>query len=341
MELETRLKPHGDHASVTKAARWAEDLGFKTFFASEASYEPFLPLVTAAMATERIELGTGIAVAFGRSPYVMAKSAWYIHSISGGRMVLGLGTQVKAHIERRYGMNWQGAGKPLAEYVDCMRELWRSWRDGDSPNYVGEFFRSNLSNPEFVPEPLPAGAGPIPVWIAAVGPELLRHAGRVADGVNFHAFTTPTVIRDQLMPAIEESRQKAGVTSSMRFSCSVFSGVAHDDAELRALRDHFRDIISFYGSTPTYRNVLESLGFEDLGPRLRELSRQREWKKMAGLVPDDLVDQMAVLGSARDVAHGIRQRYGSLLTQVSVYRGGDRFMTDDDWNTLVEVMRAP
>ena len=341
MEIEARLKPHGDHASVTRAARWAEDLGFKTFFASEASYDPFLPLVTAAMATSRIEIGTGIAVAFARSPYVTAKSAWYLHSISGGRMVLGLGTQVKAHIERRFGMPWHGAGKPLAEYVDCMRELWRSWRDGDAPNFVGQYWRSNLSNPEFAPEPLPAGAGPIPVWIAAVGPELLRHAGRVADGVNFHAFTTPAVIRDHLMPAVDASRLGAGVTSPMRFSCSVFSGVAHDDAELRVLRDHFRDIISFYGSTPTYHLVLDSLGFHDLGPRLRELSRQREWKRMAALVPDDLVDAMAVLGSATDVAHGIRQRYGSLLTQVSVYRGGDRFMTDDDWSALVRVLRAP
>lgn len=340
MEFEIRLSHRTDPDSVASYARWAEELGALSVWSSEAGCDPFLPLVAAATATRRVEIGTGIAVAFARSPYTTAQSAWYLHRISGGRMVLGLGTQVKAHIERRYGMPWYGAGTALAEYIDCMREIWRSWRDRNSPNFVGKHWQATLTNPEFTPAPLPEGAGPIPVWIAAVGPTLLRIAARAADGVNFHAFTTPEYMQAELHPAIEESRRNAGVTTPIRSGCCVFSGVVHDERQLRTMRDHFRGIIAFYGSTPTYQPVLESVGYGELMPQLRELSRARAWDRMAALVPDELVDRMALMEAPAELGRKMVERYGASLSQISIYRGGDQFMSQKDWEALVEAVKS-
>ena len=338
MDFEIRLSQRSDPEVVGPYASWAEELGARSVWSSEAGCDPFLPLVSAAMSTSKVELGTGIAVAFARSPYATAQSAWYLHRVCGGRMVLGLGTQVKAHIERRYGMPWPGAGHALAEYIDCMREVWRSWQDKDSPKFVGKNWQATLTNPEFTPAPLPAGVGPIPVWIAAVGPTLLRIAARAADGANFHAFTTPEYLRTFMHPAIDESRRAAGITTPFRTGCCVLSGVVHDDWQLRQMRDHFRGIIAFYGSTPTYQPVLESVGYGDLMPELRQLSRERQWDRMSSLVPDDLVDRMTLLDAPDALGRKMVERYGDVLSQISIYRGGDRFMSGKDWEMLSQAV---
>lgn len=339
MDFEIRLSGRTDPEAAASYARWAEELGAMSIWSSEAGCDPFLPLVPVAMATRKIEIGTGIAVAFGRSPYATAQSAWYLHRISAGRMVLGLGTQVKAHIERRYGMPWYGAGNALAEYIDCIREIWRSWRDRNSPNFVGKHWQATLSNPEFSPAPLPDGTGPIPVWIASVGPTLLRIAARAADGVNFHAFTTPEYLQATLHPAIEASRSEAGIVKPMRTGCCVFSGVVHDDQQLKTMQAHFRGIIAFYGSTPTYQPVLESIGYGDLMPKLRDLSRDRAWNKMAELIPDELVNRMVIMDSPAELGRRMVARYGHVLDQISIFRGGDQFMSNKDWETLVQSVK--
>lgn len=340
MDLEIRLTHRVDPEAAGECARMAEALGARSLWSAEASCDPFLPLVAVAGASRRLELGTAIAVAFGRSPYVTAQSAWYLHRISGGRMVLGLGTQVKAHIERRFGMSWPGAGHALAEYIDCVREIWRSWRDGDSPKFEGQHWRATLGSPEFTPAPLPEGAGPIPVWIASVGPTLLRIAARTADGVHFHAFTTAQYLRDTLHPAIAQSRAEAGVSTPFRSACCVLAGVVHDDEQHQALRAHFRGIIAFYGSTPTYQPVLDSVGFGDLMPRLRELSRTKAWSAMSALIPDDLLDEMVLLDSPAELGRKLQAHYGGVLDQISLFRGGDRFMDPSDWHALADSLKT-
>lgn len=340
MDFELRLGPNTDPVSASRVAREAEERGFRTVWSSEAQTDPFLSLAPAAFATSRVEVGTAIAVAFGRSPYATAQAAWYLHRATGGRMILGLGTQVKAHIERRFGMPWYGAGKPLAEYIACVREIWRCWRDGDSPNFVGEHWQCTLMNPEFAGDPLPPGAGEIPVWIATVGPNLARVAGGVADGLNVHAFNTPEYLRDTLLPAMHEARRKNGRDSQpLRANCCVLAGVAHTPDQRAAIEAHYRSIISFYGSTPTYEPVLASVGFAELGPRLRELSRQKKWDEMATLVPDELLRAMTIIGDPVEVGTALRTRYDGLLTQVSLYRGGDRFMSGEDWTALLGAVR--
>lgn len=340
MDLEIRLSHRVEPERASEQTRWAEAIGARSVWSSEAGCDPFLPLVAAATASKTIEIGTGIAVAYGRTPYACAQSAWYLHRISGGRMVLGLGTQVKAHIERRYGVPWPGAGRALAEYIACVRELWRSWRDGDSPSFQGERWCATLGNPEFNPKPLPEGVGSIPVWIASVGPALLRAAAGVSDGVHFHAFTTADYLRSTLHPAIAESRASAGAKTPFRAACCVLSGVVHDDAQHAAMTEHFRKVIAFYGSTPSYRPVLESVGFGDLSPALHALSRARAWEQMSALVPDDLVDRMVLLDSPSALGKRMVERYRGTLDQVSIFRGGDQFMSTDDWGELARSIRT-
>ena len=340
MDLDHRLGHQVDPADVVTLSRWAEDMGFRSLWGSESTTDPFLPIAHAAPVSTTLELGTGIAVAFGRTPYATAQSAWYLHRISNGRFVLGLGTQVRAHIERRFGTTWHGAGKPLVDYIACCREIWAAWAEDRQPHHQGPWFRCTLTNPEFAPMPLPEGAAPIPVWFAAVGPTLVRTLAPVCEGIQVHAFHTPAYLRDVLLPAAREARAAAGVEGAMRLSSPSMAGVVHDDTQERELRDYYRGIIAFYGSTPSYAPVLASVGYEDLQPRLHELSRAKRWDEMATLVPDDLVDTFVTLGDGAHVGHTLKQRYEGLLTQCSLYRLGDRFMDDDDWQALVSAARS-
>jgi probable F420-dependent oxidoreductase len=268
-------------------ARRAEELGYAGVFSTESANDPFLPIALAASTTQRVRLGTAIAVAFPRSPMQTAHTAWDLQRLTGGRFVLGLGTQVRAHVERRFSAPFDHPAPRMHEYVRALRAIWAAWQDGGPLDFAGRFYTHTLMPPNFRPAPLD---GPPPaVHLAAVRERMLEVAGEVADGVMLHAFLTAEHLRAVALPAIERGLERAGrPRAGLHVTCGLF--VAADDAEWEAARRR----VAFYGSTPGYWGVLETHGLKALGERLHERSRAGDWTAMAGLVDDDVLSLFCV-----------------------------------------------
>jgi probable F420-dependent oxidoreductase len=270
VSITLRGTPLADFAA--EAAR-AEEHGYAGAFSTESANDPFLPIALAAGATERIGLGTSIAVAFPRSPLLTAHSAWDLQRLTGGRFTLGLGTQVRAHVERRFSAPFDHPAPRMAEYVGALRAIWTAWQEGGDLGFDGRFYRHTLMPPNFRPAPLD---GPPPaVHLAAVRERMLAVAGEVADGVLLHAFLTEDHLRDVVLPALG--------TRDLHVACGLF--VATGDEEWESARRR----VAFYGSTPGYWGALETHGLKPLGERLHALSREGRWAEMAGLVDDDVL----------------------------------------------------
>lgn len=339
MQYAVRIQDTSSPERVASAAALAESLGMVGLWCGEAGRDPFLPLGFASAATESLLVGTGIAVAFGRSPYVVAQTAWDLQRISRGRMRLGLGTQVRAHIERRFGMPWPGGARAMREYVLVVRAVWHAFRTGERPSFEGDIWRFTLLNPEFVPAPI-EGAGPIPVWIAAVGRTNAHLAGEVGDGIHVHAFHTESFLREVLLPAARRGRQDAGRAEPLEATCPVFAAIVHEEDEVREYRDYFRRQIAFYASTKEYLPVLAHSGLEDMHPPLRELARERRWTEMAARVDDEVVDVFAVLDEPVALARRLREKYDGVLTELALYRQAGEEATREDLATLIAHLGA-
>ena len=339
MQYDVRLRSRTSAESIAGEAAWAERYRCATLWSSEAAHDPFLPLVVAALETSNLPVGTGIAVAFARSPFVTAQMAWDLQRLSAGRFRLGLGSQIKAHIERRYGHPWHGAVGQMREYVECLRHAWGCWQTGERPSYRGTIYRYDLTNPEFEPPPLPDEHARIPLWLAAVGPAMTRLAGEIADGLHVHTFHTEEFLRRRVLPGVAEGRRRAGrKPESLPASCPVMAGCAHDERELSELRRVFRTNVAFYASTPAYLPVLEEAGCAEIHGTLRALSREARWEDMAALISDEILDQFVVIDEPRAVGARLRARYEGILTQLSLYRGGERFMREEDWPGLLDAL---
>lgn len=340
MDYAARIQDTSTPERIAETARRAESLGMSGLWCGEAARDPFLPLGFAAAATKNLLVGTGIAVAYGRSPYAVAQTAWDLQRLSGGRMRLGLGTQVRAHVERRFGMAWPGGASALHEYVRCCRAVWDAFQNGSKPAFEGEIWRFTLLNPEFRPEPLPAGRDQIPVWIAAVGTLTARVAGEVGDGLHVHAFHTEGYLRDVLLPAAREGRAAAARDEPVVATCPVFAAIVRTDAEEQDFRNYFRRQIAFYASTKGYLPVLEHSGLEALHPPLRDLAREERWDEMSGHVDDDVVDLFVVLDEPERLGERLRRKYDGVLTELSLYRRAGELANDDDLNVLIGALGA-
>ncbi|MGE0384076.1 MAG: TIGR03617 family F420-dependent LLM class oxidoreductase [Gammaproteobacteria bacterium] len=338
MKYDLRLTDRSSFQAIAATADFAERHGIVTLWSADTIHDPFLALAAAARDTRRVKLGTGIAVAFGRSPVVTALMSWDLQRLSGGRFVLGLGTQIKAHVERRFGMHWHGAATQMREYVACLRNIWSHWQRGESPSYRGQIYRCDLSNPEFQPVPLPEAQARIPIWIGAVGLGMARLAGEIADGVHVHAFHTPEYLRAQFLPALAAGRGHSGGLGPLELSCPVFGGVAYDGEQRRILRDEFRKHIAFYASTAAYLPILEAAGCADLHEPMRALSREKRWAEMAARIGDDVLDAFVVIDEPAALGARLRERYSGILTQLSLYRGAERFIKPQDWPALIEAL---
>ena len=320
MLLDAALLSHGID-DVPATARDLETRGYAGVWASEADHDPFLPLLSAGQATERLQVGTAIAVAFARSPMTLAMTAHDLQRYTRGRFVLGLGTQVRAHVERRFSMPWSAPVPRMREYVAALRAIWASWQDGTRLRFEGEHYRHTLMTPMFAPAAHPWGAPP--VHLAAVGPAMTRLAGEVADGLLAHGFTTARYLRERTLPALEEGlaaagRSRAEVTVSL--PGLVVSG--RTDAERAQAAAAVKATIAFYGSTPAYRPVLELHGWEALGDELHALSvgrREDKWTAMRDLVDDGVLAAFAVVAEPEDVAAAVRERFDGLVDRFSVY----------------------
>jgi probable F420-dependent oxidoreductase len=293
----------------------AERVGYDGVWSSEVNRDPFLPLALAAASTEHVELGTSIAVAFARSPMALAYTANDLQGFSHGRMILGLGSQVKAHVVRRFSMPWGSPAAQMREFILAMRSAWSCWQDGADLDVRGTYYQHSLMTPNFVPPK--HEYGPPRVFLAGVGDLMTRVAGEVADGFLAHGFTTPRWFHDHTIPALESGRARVGLPLAgfeVKISPFVASGTEEEiEAAVRGLRSQ----IAFYGSTPAYRPVLALHGWEDLATELTSLSREGKWNDMATLIDDDVLDAFAIVASPDDVPAEIAERYGSFITRMS------------------------
>lgn len=312
-------------------ARAAEEIGFDALWTSETQHEPFLPLAIAAEHTSRIELGTSIAVAFPRSPTVLAHIAWDLANASKGRFILGLGTQVKAHIERRFGMTWEAPAKKLREMILAMRALWDSWQGDGKINFRGEFYKITLMTPFFNPGPIDYPN--IPIYIAGVNEHLCRVAGELCQGFHVHPFHTAKYMREIVLPNIERGAADAGRTrADVQLSSAVF--VASDETEREAVRAQ----ISFYASTPTYRTVLEAHGLGEVNQQLGALAARGKWDDMPALISDEILNQVAVVAPLDEIPARIEARYTGLLDRITFYAPFSP-EESDKWKRLVKAFK--
>ena len=313
-------------ASLTKdiggtkaAARTAEAGGYDGLWVGETQHDPFLQLLQAADATERVTIGTAIAIAFGRSPLTLAHSAYDLARYAGGRFVLGLGSQVKPHIERRFSMPWSQPARRMRELILATRAIWRSWQNGTRLDFRGDFYSHTLMTPFFSPPP--HEWGPPPVFLAGVGERMTEVAGEVADGFFVHPFTTERYLREVTIPALGRGRARAETTGldGLVLCGPVFACAGRDEVELAAAVAGTRKQIAFYGSTPAYRGVLELHGWGDVQPELTRLSKEGRWADMGDVIDDDLLHAFAVVGAPEAVAKGLRERYEGVLDRITLY----------------------
>jgi len=312
----------GGPAAILAGAEAAERRGIERFSMSETAYNPFVQLARAADRTRRIELATGVAIAFARTPMALAYEAWGLHEASGGRAVVGLGSQVKPHIVRRFGMPWDRPAARMREYVAAVRAIWHSWQTGERLAFRGDFYAHTLMTPVFSPGPVPQG--PPPILLAGVGPLMTRTAGAVADGFISHPFTTVEYLTGTVLPGVRAARAEAEAAGDpwtarpFEVVGSVLTATGRTEEELSAQRTAVRERIAFYASTPAYRGVLETHGWGALHDELHPLSVRGRWREMGELIDDEVFDAFAVAGEPAEVAREIHRRFAGVLTRLSV-----------------------
>jgi probable F420-dependent oxidoreductase len=337
-KLDAGLGTEGDYLRrMDRTARAAEDLGFAGLWTSETKHDAFLPLAIAANATDGIELGTSVAIAFSRSPMETAQTAWDLQSLSDGRFILGLGTQVRAHVERRFSMPFDRPAARLREYILALRAIWESFRTEGPLKFEGEFYRHTLMTPFFNPGPI--SHPEIPVYIAGVNTKLAHLAGELCDGFHVHPFHSPEYLRRTVKPAIAEGAQEANrLAEDVELATSVF--VVPGGADAEGQRESVRAQISFYASTPTYRTVLEAHGWEPVGERLGVLAREKKWREMPALVTDEMLGAFVVEAAPEELGATLAERYSGLVDRVSLYLPlvpGER---DAFWRKVVGSVRG-
>ena len=338
MKLDTQLG-HRGLGSVAEEAQAYERMGFDSAWTFEAGHDPYMPVGLAGVVTTKLELGTNIAVAFARSPMSTAQVAWDVQHLCKGRFHLGLGTQVRAHIERRYSMPYDHPVARLIDYTRCLHAIWDTFQTGAKPNHEGEFYKFKLMNPMFNPGPIDHPK--IPVWFAGVNPLMCKAAGEIADGFHVHPMHSIAYLKQIVIPAIDEGAKKRGKKASdLQIYSPVFtvSGETQDDMD-KSLAEVRRQI-SFYGSTPAYRIVLDETGHGGIAKELSALARSGEWAAMPKLIPDALLEQIAVIAKPKDLAAAIRRRYDGVLDRVSLYfpiRASDG---EETWKSFVSAFRA-
>jgi probable F420-dependent oxidoreductase len=305
-------------SDAAENARRAEQDGFDGLWCAETGHDPFLPLLLAAEHTERITLGTAIAVAFARNPMNMAVVANDLQAFSEGRFILGLGSQIKPHITKRYSMPWSHPAARMREFVLAMRAIWSSWNESTKLDFRGEFYTHTLMTPMFNPGPNKYGAPR--VYVAAVGELMTEVVGEVADGLLAHGFTTERYMREATIPALERGLGKSGRSlKDFDISYPAMIVTGSNDEEIEAAKFAVKSQIAFYGSTPAYRPVLELHGWGDLQTELNTLSKQGEWVAMAQLIDDDVLDAFAVTGSPSKVQTVLLDRFGDMVTRITFY----------------------
>lgn len=315
-KMDTVLPP-GPVAAGEMAPRM-EELGFEGLYTTETTSDPFLDLMLPAVNTTKPILGTNLAIAFARSPFVTATLAWKLQEASKGRFVLGLGTQVKGHIERRFGLKWESPGPKFREYVEAVRALWDAFGSGGQPQFRGRFYKHTLLTPFFRPGPIDFPAPKI--WLAAVNEYNAETIGLVADGILVHPLHSKRYFDEVLLPAIERGlAQSKRTRDDITIMCPVFIVVGRTPEERAGADGFVRSQIAFYGSTRTYRKIFEVHGWDDTPPKLHELMSKGDMAGLAGAITDEMLDTFAITGDPDDLVDKVRERYGSLADRLYLY----------------------
>lgn len=327
--------PPSPPEGAADAARQAVETGYDGFFTAETQYDPFLPLALASSTGSELELGTAIAVAFPRSPMVMAMTAWDLARMSRGRFMLGLGTQIRAHIVRRFSTVWDSPSPRLREYILSLRAIWESWQGSTPLSFEGEYYKFSLMTPFFNPGPIQHPD--IPVYIAGVGPHLSRLAGELCQGFHVHPFHTVRYLDEVVLPGIKSGAEAAGrgVDDVVRVT-TVFVMTGETDSEIEQAMGPVRQQISFYASTPSYKPVLEANGW-DFGEELNAMSKRGQWAEMADIVPDEAVLTVGVAAPIDRLGEAIKERYGDRVQRVGFYTIGSALGANPD--AVKEVIR--
>jgi probable F420-dependent oxidoreductase len=297
--------------------RQLEEIGFDGAFSFEAKHDPFLPLVLAAEHTERLRLGTAVAIAFARNPMNLANLAYGVQAISGGRFLLGLGSQVRPHIEHRFSMPWSRPAARMREIVLAIKAIFDTWEGKAKLDFRGEFYRHTLMIPAFDPGPNPFG--PPPVFIGGFGPRMTEAAGEVGDGFIAHPFTSRRSLLENTLPALERGLAKKGRRrEEIEIICSTLTVTASDEREYERVRLAARKQLAFYGSTPAYRPTLACHGWGELHRELNRLSKQGRWDDMTELIDDEVLETIAVVGPRNEIAGKLRERLAGIADGVSL-----------------------
>jgi probable F420-dependent oxidoreductase len=325
-----------DPAESAELSKKAEAFGFDCFWVNETKHDPFVQIVLAATSTSKIKVGTSIALAFTRSPTTLAYTAWDLQNISRGRLLLGLGSQVKGHIERRFGVQWQSPAPKMKEIILALRSIWKSWQDGTRLDFQGRFFHLNLMTPFFSPGPIKNPD--IPIYAAGVNETMCRIAGTVANGLHVHPLHTVEYLRKVIEPALMVGTNRAGRSRrDVAVAASVFAAVGSNSKEIAKMKESCREQIAFYASTRTYNRVLSLHGWEDIGERLHSLSTRGEWEKMPMEVSDDMLEKFVVEGRWEEIGMTLKRRYDGLVDRVRLYLPFDGRR---EWRSLVQSFRA-
>jgi probable F420-dependent oxidoreductase len=330
----------GTIAAAAQQAAELEAAGYSGGWSVETQHDPFLPHVAAAEVTSTLELGTSIAVAFARNPMNLAQLAWDLQAHTRGRFILGLGSQIKPHITKRFSMPWSKPAARMKELVEAIRAIWATWLDGAPLQFRGEFYTHTLMTPFFTPPAGDlAGFGAPRIFLAGVGTLMTEAAGAVCDGFICHGFTTERYLREVTLPALVRGRTTAGKTmEGFEISGPSFVVTGTNDEEIEAAARGARQQIAFYGSTPAYRPVLELHGWGGLQDELNALSKAGEWAKMGELIDDEMLNTFAVVGPPEAIAPELHRRYGDVITRIAFYAP---YRSDPDrWGAVLDAISS-
>ena len=301
---------------VNKVAPRLENMGYNGLLMTELKHDPFLPLAVAATSTETVTLATGIAISFLRSPMSIANIAWDLNEATSGRFTLGLGTQIRAHNEKRFSVPWSPPGPRMREYIQALKAIWRCWKYDEKLSFEGEHYRFTLMTPEFVPAS--SGIDLPPVTLAAVGPVMIKTAAEVADGIRLHGFCTAKYFEETINPRIELGLKAAGKKRrNFEVSGGGFIATGSDNEAVDKATETVRYRVGFYGSTPAYWPVLETHGYGDLGRKLNAMTKSGEWDKLAAQIPDNLLELFCAIGRHDEIAKNIQHRFGKMADVIT------------------------
>ncbi|GAB5450031.1 MAG: LLM class F420-dependent oxidoreductase [Halioglobus sp.] len=309
------------YAQLGQAAAEAKRLaaiGYDGVYSLEGSWDPFLPLALASENAPELDIATGIAVAFPRNPMHLAYQAWDLQKFSNGKFMLGIGSQVKAHIEKRFGVPFSPPASRMREYIQALKAIFDCWQNGASMDFEGEFYRHTLMTPMFNPGPLECG--PPPVMLGALGPRMTEVAGEVADGLVVHPFNSMPFITEHALPAVQRGLQRAERSAEdfiLQVNAIVITG--EDEPAREAAKSSVKNLLGFYASTPAYRPPMEAVGYGDLQPELNRLSKEGRWQELGDHIDDGFVDQFATSGEPHEIAGKLRERYGAHADRLAIY----------------------